>query len=499
MDLINHLLLGFSVAVTWQNLLYCFAGVFMGTLIGVLPGLGPITTVALLLPLTFSLEPTSALIMLAGIYYGAQYGGSTTAILVNLPGEATSVITALDGYKMARMGRAGPALGIAAIGSFIAGTFATFVIAGFAPILGSVALKFGAVEYFSLILFGLVASIILAQGSVLKALAMVALGLLLGLVGTDVTSGVDRYTFGFSELADGISFVVLSMAIFGIAEVVTNLQQGEQTHGHVSEIKSVLPTREDMKQSAPSIVRGTLLGSVLGLLPGGGALLASFAAYTLERRVAKAPRNFGEGDIRGVAAPEAANNAGAQTSFIPMITLGLPANPVMAMMIGAMMIQGIQPGPQVMTTQPNLVWGLIASMWIGNLMLIILNLPLVRIWIALLKVRYVYLFPGIILFCCIGAYSVHNASFDILVMAALSVVGFIFVKLKCEPTPLVLGFILGPMLEENLRRALLISRGDFSVMVTHPISLGFLIAAVALLASVAIPGVLSLRKTAMAE
>jgi putative tricarboxylic transport membrane protein len=500
MDLFNNLLLGFGVAATWQNLLYCFSGVFMGTLIGVLPGLGPVTTVALLLPITFTLEPTSSLIMLAGIYYGAQYGGSTTAILVNLPGESSSVVTAIDGYKMARMGRAGPALGIAAIASFVAGTFATFVIAGFAPVLGSVALKFGAVEYFSLIVFGLVASIILAQGSVLKALAMVTLGLLLGLVGTDVTSGVDRYTLGFSELADGIGFVALSMALFGIGEVIINLQHGEQrSAGHMDRIDNILPSRADLKQSAPAIARGTLLGSVLGLLPGGGALLASFAAYTLESKVARAPRTFGQGDIRGVAAPEAANNAGAQTSFIPMITLGLPANPVMAMMIGAMMIQGITPGPQVMANQPQLVWGLIVSMWIGNLMLILLNLPLIRFWVTLLKVRYVYMFPAIILFCCIGAYSVHNSSFEVLVMAVLALAGFIFVKLKCEPAPLILGFILGPMMEENLRRALLISRGDFSVFVSKPISLGFLIASLALLALITVPGVLKLRKTAMQE
>jgi TctA family transporter len=500
MDLINNLLLGFSVAATWQNLLYCFGGVFMGTLIGVLPGLGPVTTVALLLPITFTLEPTSSLIMLAGIYYGAQYGGSTTAILVYMPGESSSVVTAIDGYKMARNGRAGPALGIAAIASFIAGTFATFVIAGFAPALGAVALKFGAVEYFSLIVFGLVASIILAHGSVIKALAMVTLGLLLGLVGTDVTSGVDRYTLGFSELADGIGFVALSMALFGIGEVILNLQQGEQrSAGHMDKIESILPSVADLKYTAPSIVRGTLLGSVLGLLPGGGALLASFAAYTLERKVARAPRKFGQGDIRGVAAPEAANNAGAQTSFIPMITLGLPANPVMAMMIGAMMIQGITPGPQVMTNQPELVWGLIVSMWIGNLMLILLNLPLIRFWVALLKVRYIYMFPAIILFCCIGAYSVHNSSFEVIVMAVLALAGFVFVKLECEAAPLILGFILGPMMEENLRRALLISRGDFSVFLTKPISLGFLVAALLLLAAIAVPGMLKLRKTAMQE
>ena len=499
MDLIANLSLGFSVAATFSNLAYCFVGVFLGTMIGVLPGLGPVTTVAMLLPLTFTLEPTTALIMLAGIYYGAQYGGSTTAILVNLPGESSSVVTALDGYEMARQGRAGPALGIAAIGSFVAGTFATLVIAGFAPILGKLALQFGAVEYFSLIVFGLIASIILAQGSVLKALGMIVLGLLLGLVGTDVTSGVDRYTLGFPELADGIGFVALSMGLFGIAEVASNLEEHHSRRGFVAEIQSVLPSRADLRRSAPSIARGTLLGSVLGLLPGGGALLASFAAYTLERKVASHPREFGQGDIRGVAGPEAANNAGAQTSFIPMITLGLPANPVMAMMIGAMLIQGITPGPQVMTNQPELVWGLIVSMWIGNLMLIALNLPLIRLWVALLKVRYVYMFPAIILFCCVGAYSVHNSSFEVLVMAMLAIAGYLFTKLGCEPAPLILGFVLGPMMEENLRRALLLSRGDFSVFFTHPISLAFLVCSAVLLGLITIPAVMHARKVAMQE
>jgi len=498
MDLLNSLTLGFSVAVTWQNLIYCFLGVLMGTMVGVLPGLGPVTTVALLLPITFSLDPTSSLIMLAGIYYGAQYGGSTTAILVNLPGESSSVVTALDGYKLARKGRAGPALATAAIASFIAGTFSTLVVAGFAPMLGAVALKFGAAEYFSLIVFGLIASIILAQGSVLKALAMVVLGLLLGQVGTDVTSGVDRYTFGLSEMADGISFIALSMALFGIADVIINLQDKEQrSAGILENVGSLMPTRKDMRQTAPSIARGTVLGSLLGLLPGGGALLASFAAYTLERKVARKPREFGDGDIRGVAAPEAANNAGAQTSFIPMITLGLPANPVMAMMIGAMMIQGITPGPSVLRNQPDLVWGLIASMWIGNLMLLLLNLPLIRLWVALLKVPYSYMFPAIILFCCIGAYSVHNASFDVIMMAVLALAGFVLVKLKCEPAPLILGFILGPMLEENLRRALLISRGDFTIFLTKPISLVFLLVSLALLATILFPTVMEQRKRAM--
>lgn len=499
MDVFSHLDLGFSVALTASNILYCFTGVLLGTLVGILPGLGPVASIAMLLPVTYALPPSSALIMLAGIYYGAQYGGSTTAILINIPGESSSVVTAIDGYKMALRGRAGPALGIAAIGSFIAGCVSTLAVAFFAPVLSDVALNFGPAEYFSLMAFGLVASVVLARGSVIKAIAMIITGLLLGLVGTDVNSGTIRYAFGFPELADGIGFIALSMALFGLAEIAINLESNVDRKVSPRAVGRVLPGVEDLKQAAPSIGRGTILGSLLGVLPGGGALLASFAAYTLEKRVARPPRTFGDGDIRGVAGPEAANNAGAQTSFIPMITLGVPSNPTMALMIGALMIQGIAPGPAIMTEQPELFWGLIASMWIGNLMLLVLNLPLVGIWIRLLKIPYRFLFPSIIVFCAIGVYSANNNVFDIYLMAALTVLGYVFIKLDCEPAPLILGFILGPMMEENLRRAMLISRGDPSTFFNQPISLGFLLAIVVLLVILILPSVRQTREVALRE
>jgi putative tricarboxylic transport membrane protein len=453
----------------------------------------------MLLPFTFGLGPAPALIMLAGIYYGAQYGGSTTAILVNIPGESSSVVTTLDGYQMARRGRAGPALGIAAIGSFVAGCIATLLIAFFAPPLAEVALKFGPADYFSLMVFGLIAAVVLARGSLLKAIAMVCFGILLGLVGTDVNSGVTRFAFGQPELTDGIGFVALAMAFFGITDVVLNLEHKQKQEVFTSRIGSVLPTTDDLRTSFWSIARGTALGSILGILPGGGALLASFAAYMLEKKVAKPPRSFGQGDIRGVAAPESANNAGAQTSFIPMLTLGIPSNPTMALMIGALMIQGIAPGPQVMTERPELFWGLIASMWLGNLMLLVLNLPLVGLWVKLLAVPYRLLFPAIFVFCCIGAYTVDNKVFDIYEIAALSAVGYVLLKLDCEPAPMVLGFILGPMMEENLRRTMMISFGDPSVFVTRPISAAFLLAAAALLIAIALPALRAKREEAMQE
>ncbi len=409
MELFSNLALGFGVALSFQNLLYCFMGVLLGTLIGVLPGIGPVATIAMLLPVTFTLPPVSALIMLAGIYYGAQYGGSTTAILVNIPGESASVVTALDGYQMARKGRAGPALGISAIGSFFAGCFATIVIALFAPPLAEVALKFGPTEYFSLMVLGLVAAVVLAHGSLIKAISMVILGLLLGLVGTDVNSGVARYSFGVPELSDGIGFVTVAMGMFGIAEIIANLEHQEQREVFVAKIDNLLPNWADIKRCIPSILRGTVLGSALGILPGGGALLASFAAYTFEKKMSR-DGEFGKGEIRGVAAPESANNAGAQTSFIPLLTLGIPSNPVMALMIGAMMIQGIAPGPQVMTERPQLFWGMIASMWVGNLMLVVLNLPLIGMWVKLLTVPYRMLYPAILVFCAIGVYSVNNSA-----------------------------------------------------------------------------------------
>src|SRR5882672_5999257 len=499
MDVLSNLGLGFAVALTLQNIAYCFIGVLLGTIIGVLPGIGPVTTVAMLLPISFTLAPESAMILLAGIYYGAQYGGSTTAILVNIPGEASSVVTTIDGHQMALQGRAGPALGIAAIGSFFAGCAATLAIALAAPPLAAIALQFGPAEYFSLMVCGLIAAVVLARGSVIKAVGMVILGLLLGLAGTDVNSGIRRFDFGFQGLADGIEFVALSMAIYGLAEVAYNLERKDEQGVVTQAVGRVWPGWADIRTCIPSILRGTALGSILGVLPGGGALLASFAAYTLEKKVARPPRSFGQGDIRGVAAPESANNAGAQTSFIPMLTLGIPSNPTMALMIGAMMIQGIAPGPQVMTERPELFWGLIASMWIGNLMLLVLNLPMVGLWIRLLNVPYRMLFPSIFVFCCIGVYTVDTKVFDVYELAALTALGYLFLKLDCEPAPLILGFILGPMMEENLRRALMISQGDASVFVTRPISAGFLFAAVALLVAIAAPALRAKREEAMQE
>ncbi len=497
--LLANLGLGFSVALSPINFLYCFMGVVLGTLIGVLPGIGPVATIAMLLPVTFTLPPISALIMLAGIYYGAQYGGSTTAILVNLPGESASAVTTIDGYQMARQGRAGAALGIAAIGSFFAGCVATVIIALFAPPLAEVALKFGPAEYFSLMVLGLVAATVLAHGSLIKAIAMTMLGLLLGIVGTDVNSGVARFNFGVSELSDGIGFVAVAMGMFGFAEIIANLDQKANRDVFVAKVTNLLPTLNDLKVCTPSILRGTILGSALGILPGGGALLAAFAAYALEKKSVKDASQFGKGDIRGVAAPEAANNAGAQTSFIPLLTLGIPSNPVMALMIGAMMIQGIAPGPQVMTERKELFWGMIASMWVGNLMLVVLNLPLIGMWVKLLSVQYRLLYPAILLFCCIGVFSLNNSNFDILMTVAFGVFGYICVKLECEPAPLILGFILGPMMEENLRRAMLLSRGDPVVFFTRPISAVLLGVAIILLLMMLAPAFKKTREQAFVE
>jgi len=497
-ELLNNLALGLATALTLKNLAYCFAGTLIGTLIGVLPGLGPVATLAMLLPFTYALEPTSALIMLAGIYYGAQYGGSTTAILVNLPGEASSVVTCLDGYQMARRGRAGAALGIAAIGSFFAGSVATLLIAAFALPMVELAFKFGPAEYFSLMVLGLIGAVVLASGSLVKAIAMILLGLLLGLVGTDVNSGVARFAFDVPELTDGLGVVAVAMGLFAFAEIVTNVEKHEKREVFTDKVTNLLPTGADLKQAAPAIARGTALGSVLGVLPGGGALLAAFASYSVEKKVAGAAANppFGQGNIRGVAGPESANNAGAQTSFIPMLTLGIPPNAVMALMIGAMTIHNIQPGPQVMSSNPALFWGLIASMWVGNLMLVVLNLPLIGMWVLLLKVPYKWLYPAILTFCCIGAFSINNNPFDVYVTAIFGAVGYVFYKLACEPAPLILGFILGPMMEENLRRALLLSRGDATVFFTRPLSLTLLLMAAALVVLVALPAIKSGREQA---
>ncbi len=502
MDLIANLSTGFGVAFTPINLLYAFVGCMLGTLIGVLPGIGPVATIAMLLPATYALPPVSALIMLAGIYYGAQYGGSTTAILVNLPGESSSVVTTIDGYQMARKGRAGPALAAAGLGSFFAGSVGTLILAAFAPPLTELAFKFGPAEYFSLMILGLIGAVVLASGSLLKAIAMIVLGLLMGLIGTDVNSGVARFSFDIPELTDGIGFVTIAMGVFGYGEIISNLSRPEdEREVFTAKVQGLFPTGEDFKRMIPAVLRGTTLGSLLGVLPGGGALLAAFAAYTIEKKTklqaGEVP--FGQGNIRGVAAPESANNAGAQTSFIPLLTLGIPPNAVMALMVGAMTIHNIQPGPQVMTSNPELFWGLIASMWLGNLMLVILNLPLIGMWIKLLTVPYRFLFPAIVLFCAIGVYSTNNNTFDIWMVAGFGFIGYLFLKLGCEPAPLLLGFILGPMMEENLRRALLLSRGDWSVFVTRPLSGGLLAAALLLLVIVLLPSVKSKREEAFVE
>jgi putative tricarboxylic transport membrane protein len=499
MDVVNNLLLGFGVAMTGANLLYCLIGVVLGTLIGVLPGIGPIATIAMLLPATFTLPPVSALIMLAGIYYGAQYGGSTTAILVNIPGESSSVVTCLDGYQMARQGRAGAALAIAALGSFFAGCFATVLLAVAAPPLAELAFKFGPAEYFSLMTLGLIAAVVLAHGSVIKAVGMIILGLLLGLVGTDVNSGMARYSFGVPELTDGIGFVAIAMGMFGFAEVIKNLENKGEREIFTKKVGSLLPNMAEFKLAWPAVLRGTALGSLLGILPGGGAVLASFSAYTLEKKLAKDPSRFGKGAVEGVASPESANNAAAQTSFIPLLTLGIPPNPVMALMVGAMIIQGIQPGPQVMVERPELFWGLIVSMWIGNLMLVVLNLPLIGIWIKLLTVPYRMLYPAILVFCCIGVYSLSNAPFDVVMTALFGLIGYVFVKLDCEPAPLLLGFILGPMMEENLRRAMLLSRGDPMTFLNRPLSLSLLVVAAILLVIIALPAIRKKREEAFQE
>jgi len=499
MDLINNIALGFQTAFTLGNLLYCFIGVFLGTLIGVLPGLGPTATIAMLLPITFALPPISSLIMLAGIYYGSQYGGSTTSILVNLPGEAASVVTTLDGYQMARQGRAGVALATCAIGSFFAGTVATFLIAAFGPPLAAVALKFGPAEYFSLMVLGLVASIVLAQGSLLHAFGMVVLGLLLGLVGTDVTSGVQRFTFGIPELADGIGFVTVAMGMFGLGEIIRNLEAQAERSVVVAKITSLMPTREDWKRMIAPILRGTAIGSALGILPGSGSILGSFAAYSIEKKVSKNRAQFGKGAIEGVAAPEAANNAGAQTSFIPMLTLGIPSNPVMALMVGAMIIQGIQPGPSVITEQPALFWGIIVSMWVGNLFLVILNLPLIGLWVRMIMVPYRLLYPAILVFCAIGVFSLRNSQFDVYMMGLFGILGYVFSKLGCEAAPMLLAFILGPLMEEFLRRAMLLSRGDPWVFVQRPISAILLALAVLAILAVLLPSFSKTREEAFKE
>jgi TctA family transporter len=499
MEILHNLGLGLETAFTLTNLAYCLIGVFVGTAVGVLPGLGPVATIAMLLPATFGLPPVSALIMLAGIYYGAQYGGSTTAILVNLPGESSSVVTAIDGYQLARQGHAGKALATAALGSFFAGTVSTVLLALFAPPLAELALKFGPAEYFALMVLGLVASVVLASGSLLNAIGMVLLGLLLGLVGTDVNSGLARYTFDLPELSDGVNFVIVAMGMFGIGEIIRNLEHDESRSVMMKKVSGLMLTKDDFKRIAAPVLRGTALGSALGILPGGGAMLASFASYSVEKKISKNSAMFGKGALEGVAAPEAANNAGAQTSFIPMLTLGIPSNPVMALMIGAMIIQGIQPGPAVMTEQPALFWGLIVSMWFGNLFLVVLNLPMIGLWVKMIMVPYHRLYPAILMFCAIGVFSLNNNEFDVWLMALFGLFGYICAKLGAEPAPMLLGYIIGPMMEEYLRRALLISHSDPMVFVQRPISATMLALAVAAMIAVLLPSLRKKREEAFQE
>ena len=499
MDIIASLGLGFSVALDPMNILYCFIGVLLGTLVGVLPGIGPTATIAMLLPITFSLSPAGALIMLAGIYYGAQYGGSTTAILINLPGESSSAVTAIDGYQMAKKGRAGPALATAALGSFFAGTVATLLLAFFAPPLARAALNFGAPEYFALIVLGLLVSIALAHGSILKALAMIVLGLLLGMVGQDIYTGTPRFTFGIRELYSGLNFVSVAVGVFGVAEILRNLENEKGRDVMVKAVKNLWLTKDDFKRIVGPVLRGTGLGSLLGILPGGGHILSSFASYSAEKRLSKNPEEFGHGAIEGVAGPESANNAAAQTSFIPLLTLGIPAHPVMALMVGAFILQGITPGPNVINDQPALFWGIIASMWIGNILLVLLNLPLIGLWVKMLSIPYRALFPAIVLFACIGCFSINQNIYDVFAIAFFGVVGYVLIRFGCEPAPLLLGFVLGPLLEEHLRRAMIISRGDPTVFITRPISATLLgLALVAVIVAV-LPSIRKKRKEVFVE
>lgn len=499
MDIIASLGLGFSVALDPTNILYCFIGVLLGTIVGCLPGIGPTATIAMLLPITFSLSPAGALIMLAGIYYGAQYGGSTTAILINLPGESSSAVTAIDGYQMAKQGRAGPALATAALGSFFAGTVATLLLAFFAPPLARAALNFGAPEYFALIVLGLLVSIALAHGSILKALAMIVLGLLLGMVGQDIYTGQPRFTFGIRELYSGLNFVSVAVGVFGVAEILRNLENEKGRDVMVKTVKNLWLSRSDLKRIVAPVLRGTALGSVLGVLPGGGHILSSFASYSAEKRLSKTPEEFGKGAIEGVAGPESANNAAAQTSFIPLLTLGIPAHPVMALMVGAFILQGITPGPNVINDQPALFWGIIASMWVGNVLLVLLNLPLIGLWVKMLSIPYRALFPAIVLFACIGCYSINQNIYDVYAIGVFGILGYVLIRFGCEPAPLLLGFVLGPLLEEHLRRAMIISRGDPTVFVTRPISATLLALALAAVIIAVLPSIRRKRKEVFVE
>ena len=481
MDIFHNVVYGFQVALQPVNLFYCFIGTLIGTLVGVLPGLGPAAAIALLLPSTFHATPVSAIIMLAGIYYGAMYGGSTTSILVNIPGEAASVVTCIDGHKMALNGRAGKALGIAAFGSFIAGTFGVFALTLTAPILSGVALKFGPPEYFSMMIVGITVLTYLSSGSMVKSLMTAIAGLILGGIGMDAISGRYRFTYGMQILADGVGLVPLVMGLFGISEVLENLEKEIKREIVSAKFKNLFPNLQDWKDSAGPISRGTVLGFFMGLIPGGGAIIASFASYAIEKKVAKHPEEFGYGAIQGVAGPEAANNAAASGNFIPLLTLGIPCNAVMAILLGALMIHGLQPGPLLMTKAPDIFWGTIVSMYLGNVMLLVLNLPLIGLWVQVLKVPYYLLYPLILLFCLIGAYSVGNNTGDVLLMLVFGIVGYLMKKFEYDAAPLVLAVVLGPMLEEAFRQSLMMSKGDFAIFVSRPLSLIFLVLALLLL------------------
>jgi TctA family transporter len=475
MSILDNLALGFSVAFSLHNLAYCFIGALLGTIIGVLPGIGPLVTISVLLPLTFGMPADGAIIMLAGIYYGASYGGSTTAILVRLPGEASSAVTCIDGYEMARQGRAGPALAIAALGSLAAGCIGTLVIALVAPMLVILALKFGAPEYSSLMLIAIVGSAAVAEGSLIKGLCMALLGILVSLVGTDVQSGIQRFTFGIPSTFDGIDVGVIAIGLFAFAEILKNLSEPDVSNLKSAPVNGLMPTRADLAASWKPILRASGLGTLLGVLPGVGLTMATFASYFVEKRLSKHPDRFGRGAIEGVAGPEAANNAAAQASFIPTLALGVPGSASMALLLAALTIQGVTPGPRIITDHPTLFWGLVASMWIGNLMLVVLNLPLVGLWVTLLKVPYRLLFPAILVFSCIGIYGVENNYVDVLLATVFGLFGYIFIKIGCGAAPFILGCVVGQIFEENFRRALLISRGDPIIFIDHPISLSFLL------------------------
>ena len=498
-ELLQHLAHGFSIAFSLQNLGLCLIGCFVGTLIGVLPGIGPLATIAILLPLTYDLAPVGSLIMLAGIYYGAQYGGSTTAILVNMPGEASSVVTTLDGHAMARNGEAGKALGIAAIGSFAAGTVSTLVVAALAIPLARLALGFGPGDYFALMVLGLVLAIVLAGGSLLKAFCMLVLGVLMAMVGADMATAVPRLTFGIPALFDGFEVSIVAMGLFGIAEILRNLERDATRSLPRATIGRLLPGWSDLRRCAPAITRASALGSVLGVLPGNGAVLAPFAAYALEKRLADDPSRFGRGAIEGVAAPESANNAAAQTAFIPLLTLGLPSTAAMALMGGAMTLHGVLPGPQVISLHPDMFWGVITSMWLGNVMLVVINLPLIGVWVRLLAIPYRLLFPSIVLICCIGIYSINSRPGDVVQMGAFGVLGYVLHKLRLEPAPLLLGFVLGRMMEDNLRRGLVLARGDVATFLGDPLTMALLLAAALVLLSAVLPALAGRRRAMLAQ